>query len=340
MVQRGKVLEIAPAPHWTGGVSIAQLMRQVLLALVPVTLFALYAFGLAALLVLLTAVLSCVLSEHVLCRLTGRPSRVGDGSVAVTGLIYGLTLPPGLPLWMVVVGGVIAVALGKVLFGGLGTNPFNPALVGRAFLQTAFPAAMTSWLPAFAPGRFASLPASTLTFPFARPHYDALSEATPLAALKFEGRATDLPDLLLGFTSGSTGETCALLLLAGGAYLIARRLMSWYIPAGMLGAVAVFSAILHALDPAYPGPGFMLFSGGLMLGALFMATDPVASPLTARGCLIYGALIGCLVVVIRLWSGLPEGIMYAILLGNAVAPHIDRLVQPIPYGARKRGSRP
>jgi electron transport complex protein RnfD len=312
-------------------------MFHVVIALLPASLFAVYQFGLAALLVLSTAVASCVLTEHLLCRINRRPSTIGDWSVVITGLLYGLVLPPSLPLWMVAAGGVIAVGLGKFIFGGLGCNPFNPALVGRAILQAAFPAAMTTW-PVMDSG-FNSMPASIFTLPFAKPTYDGVSAATPLANWKFNQISTDSSELFLGTVSGSTGETSALLILIGGSYLIARRMMSWQIPVAILGTVAICSALLHSLDPGrYAGPVFMLCSGGLMLGAVFMATDMVASPITGIGCFVYGVLIGLLVVVIRVWGGMPEGVMYAILIGNAVSPLIDRWIQPRAYGMVKRRS--
>jgi electron transport complex protein RnfD len=248
-------------------------------------------------------------------------------------MLYGLVLPPSLPLWMVVAGGVIGVGGGKFLFGGLGSNPFNPALVGRAILQAAFPAAMTTW-PESPSYRFTSLPSSTLALPFAKPEYDGISAATPLANWKFDQVPTPISDLFMGTISGSTGETCALLIAVGGIYLVARRMMSWQIPVAILATVAIFSGILHAIDPErYAGPFFMLFSGGLMLGAVFMATDMVASPITHLGCVIYGVLIGVLVVLIRVWGGMPEGVMYAILIANAASPHIDNAVQPKLYGS-------
>jgi electron transport complex protein RnfD len=335
-----RTLAIETSPHLASGASVDAIMRNVVYALLPVTLFAIYLFGLPALLVLLTATASCVLTEHILCRAAGRDSTVRDWSVVITGLLYGLTLPPSLPLWMVAIGGIIGVALGKFLFGGLGYNAFNPALVGRAFLQAAFPAAMTTWHPALLEQRFTALPTSLLTFPFARPEYDALTTATPLAQMKFDQLATPGDDLLLGMTAGSAGETGALLILLGGAWLVARNMMNWRIPAAIFATVACLSALLHWAVPAdYPGPVFMLFSGGLMLGAVFMATDMVASPITTRGVVIYGVLIGTLVVVIRLWGGMPEGVMYAILLANAVSPHIDRLVQPRVFGTNTGAAR-
>jgi electron transport complex protein RnfD len=236
---------------------------------------------------------------------------------------------------MVASGGMIGVGIGKFLFGGLGYNAFNPALVGRAILQAAFPAAMTHWPET--PHRFVSLPSSTLALPLTKPQYDGISGATPLASWKFDHVSTNTADLFIGTVPGSTGETCALLILLGGVYLVARGMMSWQIPVAILTTVAICSESLHAINPdRYAGPLFMLFSGGLMLGAVFMATDMVASPMTHLGCVIYGVLIGWLVVMIRVWGGMPEGVMYAILMGNAVSPHIDNWIQPRVYGSAAR----
>ena len=335
MVKLNKTLQIHSSPHFSSGASVDSIMRNVVYALLPVVGFSIYAFGLAALFTLAAAVLSCVLAEHLLCKWSDRTTSINDWSAVITGIIYGLTLPPGLPLWMTVVGGLLAVSLGKFIFGGLGYNAFNPALVGRAFLQAAFPTSMTSWVTPFTAERFVALPASTLTMPLASPTYDSLSSATPLAAMKFSHQASNYADLFLGTTSGSLGETCSLLILLGGLYLIARNMMNWRIPAGIFIAVIVLSALFHFVDPdRYPSTVFMLFSGGLMLGAMFMATDMVASPITNLGCFIYGAFIGTLVVIIRLWGGMPEGVMYAILFANAISPHIDRYIQPTPFGHR------
>jgi len=342
MTELTRTLEIRTSPHVLSGYSVDTIMFNVVLALLPTVGFAIWAFGTAALATLVTAVLSCLAAEWLGCRTSGRETTLRDGSVLITGLLYGLTLPPACPLWMVGVGGFIGVWLGKSLFGGLGHNPFNPALVGRAFLQAAFPVAMTTFVPAFDTTRFSSLPSSTLALPFARAQApDALSGATPLAHWKFDGELTQLSDLAFGFVGGSTGETSAALIAAGGAYLIARNMMSWRIPVAMLGTVALASGVLHAVAPeTYAPPLFMLFSGGLMLGAVFMATDMVASPVTHAGCWVYGALIGSIVVVIRVWGAMPEGVMYAILLGNAASPLIDRAIQPTPFGSRRASGSP
>ena len=330
-----KTLQISTSPHVNKGVQTHDIMRNVVFAMIPVAFFAVYSFGLNALLVLTTTTVSCILTEHFLCRWSKQPSTINDWSAAVTGLLLGLTLPPIFPLWMAFVGGVIAIALGKFIFGGLGYNVFNPALVGRAVLQAAFPVAITTWFPAFSQSRFSTISSSVLAFPFMEPQVDVVSGATPLSAFKFDGEPTGSMDLALGFVSGSTGETCAWLILLGGVYLIVRNMMNWRIPVSILITVFVLSTVFHALDSQdYPSPWFMLFSGGLMLGAVFMATDMVASPLTPQGVVVYGILIGLLIVVIRLWGGLPEGVMYAILIANAISPHIDNWLQPRVYGTK------
>ena len=219
-------------------------------------------------------------------------------------------------------------------------NMFNPALVGRAFLQAAFPVAITTWHPVFAADRFTSLPSSTFTFPFTVPVYDAITGATPLSAMKFDHQSATAYDLAFGLTTGSLGETSGLIILLGGIYLAARKMLNWRIPASIFVTVAALSGIFYLINPEiYPSPMFMLFSGGLMYGAVFMATDMVASPVTTPGVIIYGAIIGLLVVVIRLWGGLPEGVMYAILFANAASPQIDRLIQPRVYGTKKVAKR-
>jgi len=342
-----QTLELRSSPHFKKGAEVDDIMRNVVYALLPIALFSVYLFGVSALALLLVTTLTCVLTEHLFCKWAGKASTVGDWSVTITGLLLALTLPPGLPLWMAVVGGVIAVALGKMLFGGLGFNMFNPALVGRAFLQISFPVAITTWSPAFVPGRFTQFIPSTLTLPFMKPlaindwianaAVDGFSGATPLALSKFDGIRTGLGDLFLGQTAGSVGETSTLLIALCAAYLIARKMMDWRIPASMLGMAFITSAAFYFADTqAYPSPFFMLFSGGLMLGACFMASDMVASPVTPLGVWFYGGLMGFLTIIIRLKGGLPEGVMFAILLGNAVSPLISSLTQPRIYGAHKK----
>ncbi|MFT7512482.1 MAG: electron transport complex protein RnfD [Candidatus Omnitrophota bacterium] len=340
MSRLAQTLAIATSPHIQAGHRVEVIMRNVVYALLPVCVFAVYAFGWTALLTLVTAIGSCMLTEHVFSRTNGKPSTLGDGSVLITGMLYGLTLPPHLPLWMTALGGLMGVGMGKCLFGGLGYNPFNPALVGRAFLQAAFPSAMTAWIPGMLNTRWQQIPTSTLTWPFTAPNYEGITSATPLAMAKFESHFAGARELALGFTSGSTGETCGVLILLGGLYLAIRHMMNWRIPIAIFVTVAGLSLLFQAIDPThYAGPMFMLFSGGLMLGAVFMATDMVASPITHTGSVIYGILIGILVVVIRYWGGMPEGVMYAILLANAVSPHIDQWIQPRVYGTTRKAVR-
>jgi Na+-translocating ferredoxin:NAD+ oxidoreductase subunit D len=329
-------LRLAAAPHSHGGRTVRRLMLHWVIALLPATVFGVVLFGLAALATVFVAILACLLAE----RLCAPRAALGDGSALLTGLLLGLSLPPALPLWMVAVGGVVAIVVGKHLFGGLGGPAFHPALVGRVFLQAAFPVAMAqAWVAPFAAARASQLPGTSLAVPFMSPGaaYDGLSGATPLIAARLgDGDGVPLLDLWLGNVAGSVGETSAVLLLAGGLYLVAVRAADWRIPVALLGAVAVLSAGLHGLDPArHPGALAALGSGGLMLGAWFLATDPASSPMTRSGAWLYGLAIGALVVVIRQFSGQPEGVMYALLLGSALVPHIDRWTQPRPLGWSK-----
>ncbi|MBT8220463.1 MAG: RnfABCDGE type electron transport complex subunit D [Bacteroidia bacterium] len=333
---QSRTLNISTSPHITKGVSTADIMRNVVYAMLPVVAFSFYAFGLNALLVIATTTVSCVVTEHVLCKWSGKESTVSDWSAVITGILLGLTLPPIFPLWMAMIGGIIAIALGKFIFGGLGYNVFNPALVGRAVLQAAFPVAITTWTPSFSADRFTHVSDALMPWIFVEPFYDAVSGATPLSAFKFDGITTDAKELAFGLISGSAGETCGALIILGGIYLIARNMMNWRIPVAVLGSAFILSGILYLIDStAYPSPTFTLFAGGLMLGAVFMATDMVASPLTPAGVWVYGIIIGVLVVVIRIWGGLPEGVMYAILLANAISPHIDTMIRPRVYGTLK-----
>jgi len=330
-----KTLNISTSPHLAKDISVEVIMRNVVFAMLPSGLFSIYAFGWNAALVLITAVVSCLMTEHFLCRISKKSSTVSDWSAIITGLLLGFTLPPIFPLWMTFLGGVMAIAMGKFLFGGLGYNVFNPALVGRAVLQAAFPVAITTWYSGFMDDRFTRINSSVLTLPFMAPTVDGVSGATPLSAFKFDGITTDISDLAFGLVGGSAGETSAVLILLGGLYLVIRNFMNWRIPVSILTTVFVFSGLLYWVDPSqYPSPTFMLFSGGLMLGAVFMATDMVASPITSWGVVLYGIIIGALVVVIRIWGGLPEGVMYAILLANAISPHIDRLIRNRVYGTK------
>ncbi|MFW6205599.1 MAG: RnfABCDGE type electron transport complex subunit D [Gemmatimonadota bacterium] len=325
-------LRLMASPHLHAQDSTARIMWSVVATLVPILMAATYFFGVGALLVVGASTLGALLTE----RIFGPGGALRDGSATITGLLLGLTLPPGFPLWMAFVGGAFGIGFGKLLFGGLGQNVFNPALLGRAFLQAAFPTAITTWPAA----RTAAEGASWLQLRgdlFAAPmmgvgEVDVVTQATPLGLMKFEGQATDVLNLLIGTTGGSLGETSAVLILLGGGYLAARNYLNWRIPIGIFATVAVLSGALHALNPAYPGPLFMLFSGGLVLGAVYMATDLVTSPVTNKGAWVFAFGIGVLVVAIRVWGGLPEGVMYAILFMNALVPFIEQATQPKVFG--------
>lgn len=339
-------LELRTTPHVKAGRTVEQIMRAVLLALVPVCAFAAWQYGLSALALIVTVTVACLATERLANRLRGEASTLGDWSAAITGVLLALSLPPAFPLWMAAVAGIVAIALGKVLFGGLGHNVFNPALVGRAFVQAAFPAAITTWVPAYAPGRFTAFIPSTLTPPLMQPPdvsawaqsaVDGFTGATPLARWKYDNVLTPAAEFLAGSVAGSTGETGAVLILLGGLYLAARRFLDWRIPVAVLASAALTAWLFQLWAPeSYPEPLFVLLSGGLMLGAVFMATDMVTSPVTPLGVWLYGGLIGVLTVLIRYFGGMPEGVMYAILVGNALTPLIDRYTPPRAFGTGGR----
>lgn len=330
-------LILSTAPFSKRPVDTPMIMRHVCYSLLPVMLLAIYYFGISALLLLLACILTCVLTEWFLeGRLPFKDSSITDGSAVLTAILLALTLPPGLPLWMAVVGSAAAMILGKMLFGGLGQNIFNPSLTGRAFLQACFPVAMTTWAPIGNVNEFFSLRGDSFAMPFSNPQFDAISSATPLARMKFESQATQVTDLLLGSIPGSIGETSAILILLGGAYLAYRRFLNWRIPVGIMLTVFVLATILHVIDADKYADGlFHLLSGGLMLGTVYMATDPVTSPVTPRGCWVFAIGIGILVLVIRQFGGITEGVMYSILFMNAFTPLIDRFTQPTTYGAQQ-----
>lgn len=291
-------------------------MRDVIIALVPALLAALYFFRLPALLVILACVISAYAAESVCLKIMKRESPTKESSAIITGLLLAFCLPPTLPVWMAVLGTIFAVVIAKHLFGGLGQNIFNPALIGRAFLLASFPVAMTTW-----------------TTPL-----DGVTTATPLGLMK-EGTGAPLPpfhDLFLGSISGSIGETSVLALLIGGAYLLYRKQIDWRIPASFLGTVFLLTATAGVLNGAsLLYPLYHLCSGGLLLGAFFMATDWVTSPVTKRGRILFGIGCGLLVVLIRLKGGYPEGVAYSILLMNVVTPLIDRYTKARVFGRVK-----
>ena len=325
-------LRIAAAPHIHSPDSTERIMWTVVITLIPVMGASVFFFGVAALLVVAASVAGALAVE----RLLGPGGSLRDGSAMITGLLLGLTLPASFPMWMAFVGGAIAIGVGKIAFGGLGQNIFNPALIGRAFLQAAFPTAITTW-PKVGQG-MQTIYASNFAWPLMQGNtVDLVTSATPLNLMKFEHKLADTVPLFFGNSGGSLGETSALLILLGGAYLAYKRYLDWRVPVSIILTVAVIIPVLRLISPErVPTVPFMLFSGGLMLGAVYMATDMVTSPITKAGAWIYGAGIGLLVVLIRIWGGLPEGVMYAILLMNALVPVINRLTQPRVFGTERK----
>ena len=318
-------LIVSPAPHVHSGDSVSNKMTGVFIALIPAYLAGLYFFGLGALIISVTAVLSCVIFEYLIQRFILKGSiTITDGSAALTGILLAFNLPSNLPVWEVVLGSFVAIGIGKMSFGGLGNNPFNPALVARVFLLLSFPAQMTSW---------------PKPIPWNTSYLDAVTAATPLANLK--GQISEVPgtlSLFLGNVGGSMGEVSALALLIGFVYLLIRKIITWHIPVSIFVTVALFTGILHYANPdAYIGtPVFHLLTGGLMLGAIYMATDYVTSPMTSRGMLIFGAGIGIITVIIRVFGAYPEGVSFAILIMNAFTPLINKYVKPKRFGEVKR----
>jgi electron transport complex protein RnfD len=320
---------VSASPHLKAPASTPVIMWTVVASMLPIVAASFYFFGVSAPLVILACCAGALGAEAI----TGSRHTLVDGSALITGILLGLSLPASLPLWMGVIGGAVAITLGKRIFGGLGYNIFNPALLGRAFLMAAFPVPMTTW-PAPATHLW-RLVGDNFALPLMSADPAAMvTAATPLGLAKFEGTQTGIVPLILGTTGGSLGETSAIVILACGGYLAVRGFLNWRTPASILLTVAVLSGVIHQVDPSRPGPLFMLFSGGLILGAVYMATDMVTSPTTNRGRWIFGIGIGALVVLIRLWGGLPEAVMYAILLMNAVVPYINRATQPRVFGTR------
>ena len=328
---------VSLSPHVHSGDSVQKNMYGVIIALIPALLVALFAFGLGALVVTLTSVAACVFFEWAITKfiLKREVSTICDGSAALTGLLLAFNLPSNLPIWIIIIGALVAIGVGKMTFGGLGCNPFNPALVGRIFLLISFPVQMTSWPTA---GQWSS-------------YLDAQTGATPLAIMKQAITSGDasvleqlpsLGSLLLGIPdactlgAGSLGEISAGALLLGFVYMLWKKIISWHIPVSILGTVFVFSGLMHLANPVYADPVSVLFTGGLMLGAIFMATDYVTSPMTHKGMIIYGVAIGFLTVVIRNFGAYPEGMSFAIFIMNAFTPLINTYCKPKRFGEVKK----
>ncbi|HER08457.1 MAG TPA: RnfABCDGE type electron transport complex subunit D [Bacteroides sp.] len=321
-------LIVSPSPHTYSGESVPRLMYGVIISLLPAFGVSVFYFGIGMLIVTTVSVLTCILFEYLIQKyiLQTKPSHL-DGSAILTGLLLAFCLPANIPFWMVIIGALAAIGIGKMTFGGLGNNIFNPALVGRVFLFISFPVAMTSWPE---PGQWMQ-------------YTDAATGATPLALMK-EGVAmrpageilSEMPsflNLFLGNMMGSSGEVAAFALLIGMCYMLYRRIITWHIPVSILGSVFIFTGILWLVNPdQFANPLFHLLTGGLMLGAIYMATDYVTSPMTGKGMLIYGAGIGVVTVLIRIFGAYPEGVQFAILIFNGFTPLLNKYIKPKRFG--------
>ena len=336
-------LIVSLSPHAHGTDSVERNMYGVIIALLPALLASFWYFGIGSAIVCLTSVVACVLFEWAINRfILGNPQNtVLDGSAALTGLLLGMNLPSNLPIWIIIIGALFAIGVGKMTFGGLGQNIFNPALVGRCVLLVAFPAQMTTWPKS----------GNLLAYPISSDPIDGLTGATPLSLMK-QAITSDEPqkyldqlpsslDLLLGnhvnaegaLGAGTIGEVCALALIIGLCFMLWRKIITWHTPVSIIGTVFVVSGLMYLIDPAhYAGPVQVILSGGLMLGAIFMATDYVTSPMTGKGQIIYGVCIGLLTIAIRNWGAYPEGMSFAILIMNAFTPLINNYVKPKRFG--------
>ena len=324
-------LIVSLSPHAHGTDSVERNMYGVIIALLPALLVSFLYFGIGSVVVCASSVAACMFFEWAITKyiMKKEPTLI-DGSAILTGLLLGFNLPSNLPVWIIIIGALVAIGIGKMTFGGLGWNPFNPALVGRCFLLVSFPAQMTSWPVA---GQLTS-------------YVDAQTGATPLSIMKEAIKSGDptvldrLPDsvsLLLGnpginHGAGTIGEICALALIIGLIYMLWKKIITWHIPVSILATVFVFCGLLHVANPIYANPIAELLTGGLMLGAIFMATDYVTSPMTHKGQIIYGIAIGALTVIIRNWGSYPEGMSFAILIMNAFTPLINAYVKPKRFG--------
>ncbi len=327
------MLTVSGSPHIHGDSSVKKIMYTVVMAMVPAMLVSVYFFGLDALRVLLISSLACLFFEWLIQKyLIKGPVTINDGSALVTGILLAFNVPSNLPIWILLVGAFISIGMGKMSFGGLGKNPFNPALVGRVFLLISFPVQMTSW------------PAPKLLFGSIT-STDAMGGATPLGFLK-EGLKNqtvpelmkDMPDYameLIGFIGGSLGEVSVIALLLGAIYLLVKKVITWEIPTAYIGSVIIFTGILWLVNPdMYISPVFHLLTGGLILGAFFMATDMVSSPISSKGQILFGIGCGVITILIRIWGAYPEGVSFAILIMNAFTPLINRGFKPKHFGEK------
>jgi Na+-translocating ferredoxin:NAD+ oxidoreductase subunit D len=319
------LLTLSGSPHIQTDRTVRGIMTDVIIAMVPALLVSIWFFGLGAVKVTVVAVIACIVFEWLITKyLLKASSTIGDGSAIVTGILLAFNLPSNLPVWIIILGALVSIGVAKMSFGGLGKNPFNPALVGRVFLLISFPVDMTSWpVPRYE--GYLSLGGLT----------DAITGPTPLALLK-AGKMDQLPgyvDILLGNMGGCIGEISAAALIIGALYMLYRKVISWHVPVSYLGVVVLFTGILWLVNPAkYVDPLFHLMTGGVMLGAFYMATDMVTSPMSKKGMLIFGAGCGLLTIVIRVFGAYPEGVSFAILIMNAFVPLINKSMKPKRFG--------
>lgn len=325
-----KILTVSPSPHVHTDDSTQKIMYRVVYALLPALAWSVFVFGAAALLVTLISVVSCLTFEYLIQKyLMKIKPTITDGSALITGVLIAFNVPSNIPWWIIVIGSLAAIGIAKISFGGLGSNIFNPALVGRVFLLISFPVQMTSW------------PVNSLS------GIDGLTAATPLGIIK-EGLSNGTPiseisqhlpsatDILFGNIGGSLGEISALLLIIGGLYLLWKKVITWHIPVSIIGTVALIAAIFWFINPEmYINPVYHILTGGLMLGAIFMATDMVTSPMNPKGQIIYGVGIGLITISIRMFGAYPEGVSFAILIMNAFTPLINNYVKPKRFGGNR-----
>lgn len=328
MTESNNIYIVSSSPHTHSGASVRRIMLDVIIAMIPAMLVSFWFFKMDAVRLIATCVASCVIIEMLCRKAMGRDIGITDLSAVVTGILLAFNLPPGLPAWMAVVGSIFAIAIAKQLFGGIGYNPFNPALLGRVALLISFTGPMTTW------SAWQITP-------------DCITTATPLGLAKtsiaagtgqpFSFDSGMLLKFFIGDMNGCIGEISAAALILGGIYLLLRRCISWHVPVFYIATVVLFSAVLWKIDPQNNmPPHFHLFAGGLMLGSIFMATDMVTTPVTKTGLIIFGIGCGILTMIIRRWGGYPEGVSFAILLMNAVTPLINRVTKPRIFGAVRK----
>ncbi|AQQ70585.1 Nitrogen fixation protein RnfD [Limihaloglobus sulfuriphilus] len=348
-------LIVSPAPHISRPLTTRQVMLDVIIALVPAMAAGLFFFREKAAILILTAVLACVISEYLCCLIRKQKSTIGDLSAVVTGVILAFSVSPNLPPAYIVIGSVFCIVIGKMVFGGLGDNPFNPAMLGRAFMTACFGMAMTTWsVPAVVPSQQPKIGAanSYVTGQSGLDEdetLDVITQATPLAWVKEAVKTRNLEDaskivkagiansqlkaVFWGYTGGCLGETSAFALLLGGAYLLIRRTITWIVPVFVIGSAFVFAEIAYLVDSsAFVNPLVHIAGGGMLMAAFFIATDPVTNPVTRKGRMVFGAGVGLLIMLIRVFGAYPEGVMYAVLIMNALSPLIDRMCKRKPYG--------